>query len=163
MNRLSATLVIVLSAALGMMGTYTLGNINLSGYNLSVTAAAGTDAITATGGPTSGSGWGVSGTGGAPNGNGVIGIGTGSGIGVRGSTTGANTGPAVQGTSVLGYGVVADGDTTSPVRAALRVVPQDAEPSGANAVGDMYVTTAGVLKICTSAGTPGTWVSVGAQ
>jgi protein-S-isoprenylcysteine O-methyltransferase Ste14 len=35
--------------------------------------------------------------------------------------------------------------------------------TGPNAVGDIYVTTAGVLKICTVAGTPGTWVSVGAQ
>ena len=54
-------------------------------------------------------------------------------------------------------------DTTSPARAALSFTPQDAEPTGPNDVGDMYVTTAGVLKICTAAGSPGTWVSVGAQ
>jgi hypothetical protein len=72
--------------------------------------------------------------------------------------------------AALELGVVSDstplaisGDTTSPARAAFKLVPQDAEPTGANTVGDMYVTTAGVLKICTVAGTPGTWVSVGAQ
>jgi hypothetical protein len=50
----------------------------------------------------------------------------------------------------------------SPVRAALALDPSN-QPSGPNDVGDMYVTAAGVLKICTVAGTPGTWVSVGAQ
>lgn len=55
------------------------------------------------------------------------------------------------------------GDTTSPAKAAFQLVPQDTQPTGPNAVGDMYVTTAGVLKICTVAGSPGTWVSVGAQ
>ena len=37
------------------------------------------------------------------------------------------------------------------------------EPTGPNAVGDLYIATGGVLKICTAAGSPGTWVSVGAQ
>lgn len=69
----------------------------------------------------------------------------------------------VYGGSNSGYGVVAESDITSPVKAAFRIVPQDTQPSGANSVGDIYVTTAGVLKICTVAGTPGTWVSVGAQ
>lgn len=59
--------------------------------------------------------------------------------------------------------VVVTGDPTSPTLAAFRVTPQNAEPTGANVVGNMYVTSAGVLKICTVAGTPGTWVSVGAQ
>lgn len=59
--------------------------------------------------------------------------------------------------------VVVTGDTTSPARAAFSLTPQDAQPTGASVVGDMYVTTAGVLKVCTAAGTPGTWVSVGAQ
>lgn len=60
-------------------------------------------------------------------------------------------------------GLTAEGDTTSPARAAFAVTPQNAEPTGANAVGDMYVTAAGVLRICTVAGTPGTWVNVGSQ
>lgn len=58
------------------------------------------------------------------------------------------------------------GGTTAgatPSRAMLSFAPQNAEPTGPNAVGDMYVTTAGVLKICTVAGSPGTWVSVGTQ
>lgn len=60
--------------------------------------------------------------------------------------------------------VIATGDTTSPVKAAFRVTPQDAQPSGAAVVGDMYVTTAGVLRICVTAGTPcGLWVNVGSQ
>lgn len=65
-------------------------------------------------------------------------------------------------TNPFGKAVVL-GDNTSPARAAFSITPQDAEPTGANVVGDMYVTAAGVLKICTVAGTPGTWVSVGAQ
>jgi hypothetical protein len=36
-------------------------------------------------------------------------------------------------------------------------------PTGPNAVGDLYVATGGVLKVCTVAGSPGTWVSVGTQ
>ena len=71
------------------------------------------------------------------------------------------------GTSVAltasGGTVVVSGDATSPAVAAFRITPQDAEPTGANVIGNMYVTSAGVLKICTAAGTPGTWVSVGAQ
>lgn len=55
------------------------------------------------------------------------------------------------------------GDPTSPVKAAMRLVPQDAQPTGPNQVGDMYMTAAGVVKVCTVAGSPGTWVSVGAQ
>lgn len=37
------------------------------------------------------------------------------------------------------------------------------EPTGLNAVGDIYIASGGVLKICTNAGTPGTWVTVGSQ
>lgn len=55
------------------------------------------------------------------------------------------------------------GDTTSPARACFTLVPQDNDPTGPNEIGDMYVTTAGVLKICTSAGSPGTWTVVGTQ
>jgi hypothetical protein len=70
----------------------------------------------------------------------------------------------VIGSNLLGgYGVIAEGDATSPINSAFRIIPQDAQPSGPNSIGDIYVTTAGVLKICTIAGTPGTWVSVGAQ
>lgn len=75
----------------------------------------------------------------------------------------ALTGTGINGVSLVGHGLVATGDSSSPVYSAFRIVPQDTQPSGPNAVGDIYVTTAGLLKICTVAGTPGTWVSVGAQ
>ena len=76
---------------------------------------------------------------------------------------GRGTGVAITAVARGGHGASIESDTTSPVKAALHIEPQDAEPTGPNAVGNLYVTTAGVLKICTVAGTPGTWVSVGAQ
>ncbi len=78
------------------------------------------------------------------------------------STSAGATALYAQSTST-GYGAIVESDTTSPVRAAFRMVPQNAQPSGPNLIGDMYMTTAGVVKVCTVAGTPGTWVSVGAQ
>lgn len=118
---------------------------------------------------------GVYGENAAINGVGVYGIATGTsgakgvfgiadtsgGVGVR-----ANCGDgfaAFYAGGGTGHAMYLEGDTTSPAVAAMRWVPQDAQPTGPNAVGDMYVTTAGVLKICTVAGSPGTWVSVGAQ
>lgn len=69
-----------------------------------------------------------------------------------------NTSTTTNGTTII------TGDTTSPAKPAFRITPQDAVPTGASVVGDMYVTTAGLLKICVTAGTPcGSWVSVGAQ
>lgn len=50
---------------------------------------------------------------------------------------------------------VAKGTLKLPVKASA--------PAGPNVVGEVYVATGGVLKICTVAGSPGTWVSVGAQ
>ena len=79
------------------------------------------------------------------------------GVGGPGGATG------VHGYSPVGYGMIAEGDASSPALGAFRMVPQDTEPSGPNQVGDMYMTTAGVVKVCTVAGSPGTWVSVGAQ
>ncbi len=117
------------------------------------------EGVLATGGTT---GAGGTFSGGSSSGAGVQGAGTGGGAGVIGQGQGAGAGGSFVG-GTTGYGVIAQSDTSSPVRAALRIVPQDAEPTGANQVGDIYVTTAGVLKICTVAGTPGTWVSVGAQ
>lgn len=140
--------------------------------------------LSGTGGASDGTG--VTGTGGATNGYGVVGTGTGSGrggsftggtsdgtgvVGIGGATNGPGcscngTGGGVGATAsntTGGYALVVSSDTTSPVRSAFRIIPQDTEPTGANAVGDMYVTSAGVLKICTVAGTPGTFVSVGAQ
>ncbi len=157
------------------------GNTNFSNWvvgkdvknTAAVTAASGSTraAITGTG---EGSHEGLKGVGGA-TGDGVVGEGGATGSGVTG-TSGATAGHGVNGICLNAeeYGVVgqnqaggvalaAIGDATLPARGAFFVSPQNAQPTGPNAVGDMYVTTAGVLKICTAAGTPGTWTSVGAQ
>jgi hypothetical protein len=96
----------------------------------------------------------------ATAGTGMHGVGTEDGV--LGEGSGANA-VGVYGRSLAGYAVVAEGDTSSPAKAAFRIVPQDGAPSGPNAVGDIYCTTAGKLYICTSAGTPGTWTVVGTQ
>lgn len=49
------------------------------------------------------------------------------GNGVTGNSTG--TAAAVKSLATNGYGVIAESDTTSPARAALRLVPQDSNPS----------------------------------
>lgn len=106
--------------------------------------------------------------GGAANGNGVTGTGTGSGFGVRGFGTGngggvvgngAGTGTGVSGIGINGYGVHAESDTTAPARAALRIVPQDTNPTSP-LQGDLYVNSGtGFLMIYDGVG----WVKVGAQ
>jgi hypothetical protein len=53
-------------------------------------------------------------------------------------------------------------DSASTVQAPLRITSMASDPTGAHVVGDIAVV-AGVLKICTSAGTPGTWTVVGSQ
>lgn len=52
--------------------------------------------------------------------------------------------------------------TGTSARSPFFITPSSA-PTGPNVVGDIYMTTAGVLKVCTVAGTPGTFVSVGGQ
>lgn len=107
-----------------------------SGGNSPIVATstqAGGSAIVATGGPTSGSA--------------IVATGTGSGSGVV--ATGGATGPAI----------IANGTTAN---AALRLVAQTA-PNGTNAIGDMYCDSSGVLFICTTAGSPGTFTKVGTQ
>jgi hypothetical protein len=49
--------------------------------------------------------------------------------------------PAVRGLAIDGYGVVAQSDTTSPARAALRMVPQNADPSTADAGATFFHST----------------------
>jgi hypothetical protein len=110
-----------------------------------------------------GAGAGVTGVGGSSSGyGGVFTGGTADGYGVSGSGNGSGSGGFFKALGT-GYGLHVRGDLTSPVRAALRVEPQDNAPSGPNLIGDIYVTTAGVLWICTVAGTPGTFTKVGAQ
>ena len=48
-------------------------------------------------------------------------------------------------------------------KGTLRLPVLAAGPAGPNVVGEVYVATGGVVKVCTVAGSPGTWVSVGAQ
>lgn len=80
------------------------------------------------------------------------------GAGGSGGTLAALVGDA---SAAVGYGVVAKADPTAPVYSALRLEPQDTEPTY-GAVGDIYVTTAGVLYICTNATGP-VFTKVGAQ
>ncbi len=125
----------------GVFGTGTAGNAKGGDF----TAHGSGTGVSGTGGSSNGTG--VVGTGGATNGIGVQGNGTGGGEGVIGT---ANSGTGVLGTSTSGsgvyglssssYGVVAEGDTTSPAKAALRVVPQNADPSSSPAAGDFSVS-----------------------
>ena len=127
----------------------------LTGDRLTLTSTSGT-ALTATGqgtgkggvftgGGTDGGGNngtpGVQGTGGAAGGNGVYGVGTGVYAGVWAEQTGN------------GRALVVSGDTTSPQKAQMYMIPTDSDPSGANLVGDLYMYTTGVLRSCVTAGT----------
>lgn len=119
-----------------------------------------------------------------PNGNGltVTGNGTGTGAVITGGNNsgigldvigGGTTGAALRATGATsGTGIVAVAGSTTGVSLLIQVgngvlapirFQTSNQPTGLSAVGDMYVTAAGVLKICTVAGTPGTWVSVGTQ
>jgi hypothetical protein len=122
------------------------------------------------GGATTGTG--VSGQSGASGGYGVDGIANGtSGAGVRGITDGTNTSgveASALGSSFAGlfangqsnaYGAVIQGQATSPVRAALRLIPQNSAPSSPQK-GDLYVNnTDGKLYIYNGSA----WVTVGSQ
>jgi hypothetical protein len=48
-------------------------------------------------------------------------------------------------------------------KGTLKLPVKATPPTGPNAVGEVYVATGGVLRVCTVAGSPGTWVNVGAQ
>lgn len=100
------------------------------------------------------------------SGAGVLGVADDSvagGYGVKGDGNGNASAIGVYAKNTAGVALCAEGDTTSPARAAFRIVPQDAAPTGPNSPGDIYCTTAGKLYICTSGGTPGTWTVVGTQ
>lgn len=77
---------------------------------------------------------------------------------VHGYARGLSTG--VLASSDNGYSLHIRPDTTSPVRAAVRWEPQNAVPTGAHQVGDMYVDSNGRLRTCIVAGTPGTFATV---
>lgn len=84
------------------------------------------------------------------------------GIGLLANASSAGSTSAAL-SNTAGRALTVTGDTSSPALAALRVTPQDAQPTGTNLIGDLYVSTAGVLWVCTAAGSPGTWQQVGAQ
>ncbi len=130
-----------------------------SGYGINAIGGASGGGVR---GEAQGTGTGVSGIGGASAGPGVSGIGGTDGPGVNG--LGQGTGPGGSFQAINGYGVTAQADTSSPIRAALRLVPQDADPSSPQ-LGDIIVTSAGhsdgagYLKLYNGAG----WQKVGLQ
>ncbi len=154
-----------------------------SGSGIEATGGATGAGITATGGATSGAAVVATASGGNSRGVTATGIGSAEGIVATGGTLGAGvvgisgattSSGAISGQSgnlsspggefqnsfggvVLKLSPIAS-PTLSPVRLAV-----SAQPSGASVVGDMYMASGGVLKVCTVAGTPGTWVSVGTQ
>ncbi len=62
--------------------------------------------------------------------------------------------------SAGGYALMVGGDNSSPVKASIHIDTPDAQPTGANLVGDFYVTNTGTLTTVSAAGTPATWKSV---
>jgi hypothetical protein len=109
-----------------------------------------------------GTGIGIDATGGVTNADGVRGTAGGNGVGVHGVAGGVGfTAMGVYGYAHDGYGVCAEGDSTTPACAAFRIVPQDTQPTNGQ-VGDLYINSGDKkLYICTAA--PATWVVVGSQ
>jgi hypothetical protein len=99
--------------------------------------------------------WGVGGTGYA----GLIGESASSGAGIAAENTSSGIAGDFRTSSGTGRCVTIAGNSTlAPLNMSITT-----QPSGPNSVGDMYMAAGGVLKVCTVAGSPGTWVSVGAQ
>lgn len=89
-----------------------------------------------------------------------------SSTGIAVSATGGGTAAAIVGTNASGgeaVKVVGDTASTTAVLAPFFVSPIQNAPSGTHAIGHMYVSAAGKLMICVSAGTPGTFTVVGLQ
>lgn len=119
--------------------------------------------------------------------NGLEGIASGIGAGVRGSSpigvgvtasaaygvyaqaSGAGTGvlaQAIDGIGVQGLSSTGLGGSFSGERAAIRLVPNGgtgAPATGTHAQGELWVDGSGVLYLCKTAGTPGTGVKVSEQ
>lgn len=121
----------------GVFGEIAVGT-NRTAVLGTICTGAGNWALTGTGAGTAG---GVKGTGNT----GILGAGT--ILGVRGTASAQNSigvsgdgvAVGVYGTSTNGYGVMAESDTTLPAKAALRIVPQNADPVTDPAAGDIYV------------------------
>jgi len=99
------------------------------------------------------------------------------GLQLKDSDTGGTYGTAVYGTDKYGYGALAwigNADMEVPIIilkepsagasdvADMRFYNRSDNPGGAAEIGDIVVVS-GELKICTGAGTPGTWQKVGSQ
>jgi hypothetical protein len=94
---------------------------------------------------------GIEATGGASGVSGIKGTGGANGIGIEGVGTG--TGAALSGVAADGHGAIVESDTSSPAKAALRIVPQDTDPSVSPVAGDAYVHSAtGKLQISDGTG-----------
>ena len=135
------------------------------------TGAGTANGVTSVSGSSGGSGYGVSGTGGGGNAGGVLGTASGAGDGVRGTASGGCGVRGISGVSGNSGGIFSNTaggfalvlqQSGGAVQAPFRM-PITAQPSGPNTEGDLYMATGGVLKVCTVAGSPGTWVSVGTQ
>jgi hypothetical protein len=115
-------------------------------------------AITATG---NGTGNAITAIGGSSNGDAIAATGTGTGAGIRGTGGASGSGVVATAGATTGIGLVLQvGNTVlPPFRFGTSIAP-----TGAAIIGDMYMTTAGVLKVCVTAGTPcAAWTTVGVQ
>ncbi len=142
-----------------------------SGSGVQGTGGATGTGLRGIGGGTSGSGVRGDGTGGTAAG--VVGFGGatsgaggnftagGTGVGLIGN--GSTSGIGIRSINLAGVSLQINGDPTSPAQASVRWEAQDAAPTGASSIGDMYVGSTGILFVCTSAGTPGTFTQVGNQ
>jgi hypothetical protein len=97
-------------------------------------------------------------TGGSSGPGADIRAGGGNSVGISCTGAGSGTTLDVQ-PSTTGYGCTIQ---ANGVKAPL-VLVASTQPSGANAVGGLYADSSGILYICTTAGTPGTWTKVGTQ
>ena len=135
--------------------------ISASAVGLSAHAIVGTSAngaglygVVGTGSGSVGSG--VNGT--ASSGSGVVGSCT-TGVGVQGTAT--SSGSAIVATATAGgMPLTLNGDTTSPAVGQIRMPVLDTNPTSCQ-VGDVFMFTGGVLRVCTA--TTPTWVNVGSQ
>lgn len=82
------------------------------------------------------------------------------------SATAAGTSPTIATFNASGgeaLKIVGDTASTTAVLAPLFLSPLQNAPSGTHAIGHIYVSAAGKLMICVSAGTPGTFTVAGLQ
>lgn len=74
---------------------------------------------------------------------------------------GASDGAGVEGKATDGYGVIAQSDTTTPTRAAFRLVPQDTDPSSASDGDVIYHSVDDTMKLRAASVWRNVWQSQG--